>query len=471
MFDLVSNQQASDCGGRRGVTRRESIQVGSLGLAGLGLGTLGLTDLLRLRAQAPEAFRDKSIVLLFLTGGPSQVETFDPKMSAPAEIRSVNGELSTSLPGVTFGTTFPRLARFADRMAIVRSFTHGNANHTGGAQDVMRGGAGNQIGMGSIVTRLRGTNHPTSGVPTQVYLSHQEPDPQFNKERLRLLEAATAGELGAAFAPFDPLGDGPVNQNLTLNLPRKRLSDRRQLRQSLDRLARAVDGSGMMEGLDKFEQQAFNLLLGKGRRAFDLSDESPELLRRYDTSRFNTALRVKTRHSTLGRQMLLARRLCEAGAGFVTVHNPGWDMHGGTTQFNMPHGMERLGRPVDQAVSVFLEDVQQRGLSEKILLIVTGEFGRTSKVNSNGGRDHWPKLSTLAFAGGGLPMGQVIGRSSRDVSEPASRPVSPEDLFATIIHTMFDTGILRLLPEVPRDVARLIERARPIPELVNGVRA
>ena len=464
MLNIFTSSGSRDCGG---FSRREAISVGSLGLAGLGTGSLGLVDLLRARAAAPAAFRDKSIVLLFLTGGPSQVETFDPKMTAPAEVRSVNGELTTSLPGVTFGGTFPRLAPWADRMAIVRSFTHGNANHTGGAQDVMRGGAGNQIGMGSIVTRLRGTNHPRTGMPTQVYLSHQEPDPQFNKERLRLLEAATAGELGSAFSPFDPLGDGPVNQNLTLNLTRRRLSDRRSLRQSLDRLARNVDTSGMMEGLDRFEQQAFNLLLGKGRRAFDLSDEDPALVRRYDTSRFNTALRVKTRHSTLGHQLLLARRLCEAGCGFITVHNPGWDMHGGNTQFNMPFGMERLGRPVDQAVSVFLEDLQQRGLSEKVLLIITGEFGRTPKVKADGGRDHWPKLSTLAFSGGGLPMGQVIGRSSRDAGEPASRPVTPENLFATILATMFDIGVLRVLPEVPRDVARLIERAQPIPELVG----
>ena len=461
MLNVFTSPGSRDCGG---ISRREAISIGSLGLAG---GSLGLADLLRAQAAAPTAFRDKSIVLLFLTGGPSQVETFDPKMTAPAEIRSVTGELATSLPGVTFGTTFPRLARLANRMAIVRSFTHGNSNHTGGAQDVMRGGASNQIGMGSIVTRLRGTNHPHTGMPTQVYLSHQEPDPQFNKERLRLLEAATAGELGAAFAPFDPLGDGPVNQNLTLNLPRRRLVDRRSLRQSLDRLVRQADTSGMMDGLDRFEQQAFDLLLGRGRQAFDLTDEDPALVRRYDTGHFNTALRVKTRHSTLGRQLLLARRLCEAGCGFITVHNPGWDMHGGTTQFNMPFGMERLGRPVDQAVSVFLEDLHQRGLSEKVLLIITGEFGRTPKVKPDGGRDHWPRLSTLAFSGGGLPMGQVIGRSSRDVGEPASRPVTPEDLFATILATLFDLGTLRLLPEVPRDVARLIERSRPIPELIG----
>ena len=464
MLNLVTGTTRRDCGG---ISRRDALSIGSLGLGGLGLGSLPLTSLLRARAASNNTVRDKSIVLLFLTGGPSQIETFDPKMTAPAEVRSVNGELATSLPGVTFGGTFPRLARLADRMAIVRSFTHGNANHTGGAQDVMRGGTGNQIGMGSIATRLRGTNHPRTGMPTQVYISHQEPDPQFNKERLRLLEAATAGELGAAYAPFDPLGDGPVNQNLTLNIPRNRLSDRRVLRRSLDRLARQADVNGVMDGMDRFEQQAFNLLIGQGRKAFDLSDEDPRLVRRYDPGGFNPALRVKTRHSTLGRQLLLARRLCESGCSFITVHNPGWDMHGGNTQFNLPFGMERLGRPVDQAVSVFLEDLQQRGLSDKVLLIITGEFGRTPKVKADGGRDHWPRLSTLAFAGGGLPMGQVIGRSNRNAGEPAARPVSPQDLFGTVLATMFDIGALRLLPDVPRDVARLVEAAQPIPELVG----
>lgn len=459
MLNLMIGRGRADCGG---VSRRDMLRVGTLALGGLSLGRL-----LQARSEAGRAARDKSIVLLFLTGGPSQIETFDPKMTAPSEVRSATGELTTSLPGVTFGGTFSRLSTWADSMAIVRSFTHGNSNHTGGVQDVIRGGPQNTSGIGSVVSRLRGANHWRTGIPSQVYLSHQEPDPQFDKERLRLRAAAGPGDLGAAFQAFDPLGDGTAKQNLTLNVSRSRLSARRELRTSLDRLQRQVDASGSMDGLDHFEQQAFDLLLGGGRRAFDLADEDPALIRKYDTSRFNTALRVDQRPSTLGRQLLLARRLCEAGCGFVTIHNPGWDMHGGNTQFNIPYGMERLGRPVDQAVSVFLEDLHQRGLADKVLLIITGEFGRTPKVKPDGGRDHWPRLSTLAFAGGGLPMGQVIGRSTRDVGEPASRPVTPENLFGTILATLFDVGTLRLLPDVPRDVARLIERAEPIPELAG----
>jgi uncharacterized protein (DUF1501 family) len=220
-----------------------------------------------------------------------------------------------------------------------------------------------------------------------------------------------------------------------------------------------------MDGLDRFERQALELVLGKSRAAFDLSTEDPRLLARYNTGEFVTGI-TASRRSTLGHQLLLARRLCEVGCGFITIHNPGWDMHGGTTQLNIPHGMETLGRPVDHAVSTFLEDVEKRGLSERILLVITGEFGRTPKVKDNGGRDHWPRLSTLAFAGGGLPMGQVIGRSNAKAEEPRGRPVMLDNLFGTVLHSLFDLQEVRRRPKLPRDIATLIERSRPIPELV-----
>ena len=447
-----------------GITRRECLQVGTLGLGGLSLSAL-----MAARAEAAaagSAVKDTSVVLVFLTGGPSQIETFDPKMTAPAEVRSVTGEVATSIPGVSFGGTYRRLARLAHRMAVVRSFTHGNSNHTGAVEDVIRGGNPTGAGMGSVMARLRGITHPNSGMPTHIYLAHEEKDEQYNKERLRLLKADGPGQLGAAYAPFEPFGNGQVNRNLTLSMSRSRLDDRRALRQALDRLHRRVDATGAMAGLDRFEQQAFDLILGKSKAAFDLSNEDPRLVARYDTSRFNTALRIKQRPSMLGHQLLLARRLCEAGCGFATIHNPGWDMHGGNTQFNMPDGMEKLGRPLDHAVATFLEDVQERGLSDKILLIITGEFGRTPKVKPNGGRDHWPRLSTLAFAGGGLKMGQTVGQSNAKAEAPRSHPVTLENLLATVLHVLFDLPTLRVLPNVPRDIATAIERAQPIQQLI-----
>lgn len=442
---------------------------GFLRIASLGLGGLSLPNLLAVRALAAESgsvSKDTSVVLLFLTGGPSQIETFDPKMSAPADVRSVTGEVQTNLPGVTFGGTFPQLARRAERLAVVRSFTHGNSDHTGAVEEIVRGRNATQAGIGSVVARLKGATDRATGMPTHVYLGQLEQDTQFDKERLRLLAADGPGQLGTAYAPFEPLGAGDMNRNLELNIPLARMDDRRSLLQSLDRFRWQTDGRGAMEGLDVFAQQARELILGRAKTAFDLTQEDPRLVARYDTRRFNTALRIASRPSPLGHHLLLARRLCEAGCGFVTVHDPGWDMHGGDTQFNMPNGMERLGRPLDHAVATFLDDVAERGLSEKILLIITGEFGRTPRVKPDGGRDHWPQLSTLAFAGGGLRMGQVIGQSNPRAESPQSRPVTIEEVMATVLHVLLDVPKLRLLPSVPRDIARTLERAEPIAELI-----
>ncbi len=460
MLELLTDRGRGDC---QGLTRREFLQVGTLGLGGLSL-----SGLLRARAQAADAgsaVKDTSVVLLFLTGGVSQIETFDPKMTAPAEYRSVTGEAASSLPGVTFGGTFAQIARWAHKMAVVRSFTHDTADHTKAVQLVIRGGNPAEAGMGTILARLRGTGHPDTGIPTHVYLSENESDSQFNKERLRLLEADGPGLLGGAYVPFQHGGDGQANHNLKLSVPQDRLNDRRALRKAFDRISREVDGLGTMAALDKFEQQAFDLILGKARAAFDLSKENPRVLERYDTSRFRTGLK-QYRRSTLGKQLLLARRLCEAGCGFVTIHNPGWDMHGGDTQLNMTRGMVELGQPVDHAVSAFIEDVERRGLSRKILLVITGEFGRTPKINKHGGRDHWPQLSTLAFVGGGLRMGQVIGQSTARAEAPHSNPVTIENLLATVLHVLFDLPALRLLPGLPRPIAAAIDRARPIAQLV-----
>ena len=445
-------------------TRREFLQIGTLALGGLAL-----PQLLSARSDAAHnrpAVKETSVVLLFLTGGPSQIETFDPKMEAPAGNRSATGDVATKLPGVAFGGTFPRLAAMADRLAVVRSFTHGESNHTKAVEQVIRGGNPiNQAGMGAIASRLRGTSHPTTGMPTHVYVSADEVDRQFNKERLRLLDAGGAGELGGGYSPFQVDASGQLNRRIQLRIPRARLDDRLSLNKALDRLNRRLDGSPGLASADQFERQALELILGNTRTAFDLSQEDPRLLERYDTGSFQTGI-TKHRRSTLGKQLLLARRLCEAGCGFVTIHNPGWDMHGGSTQLNMPQGMEELGRPVDHAVSAFLQDVEQRGLAEKILLIVTGEFGRTPNLKENGGRDHWPRLSTLAFAGGGLRMGQVIGRSNKKADEPLSDPVTLDQLFGTVMHTLFDVQLLQRQANLSPELHSLMERGRAIKELI-----
>ena len=211
--------------------------------------------------------------------------------------------------------------------------------------------------------------------------------------------------------------------------------------------------------------------------AFDLSREDPRLLERYDTAPLLPRSRISekwknidhyaTNALTLGRQLLLARRLCERGAGFVTVTTSFiWDMHADVNNAPMTTGMEYVGAPFDHAVSAFIEDVEARGLSDKILLVCCGEMGRTPAINKDGGRDHWGNLAPLLLYGGGLKMGQVIGQSSRDGGEPASQPVTTKDLIATIMHSLLDIGKVRLMPGIPPRVLEAMTKGEPIHGLV-----
>ncbi len=448
------------------VSRRDFLRIGSLGLGGLTL-----PGWLAAQAEAgTNIARDKSVILLFLSGGASHIETFDPKMTAPVENRSMTGELATTIPGVTFGGTFERLSRLAQQMSVVRSFKHPITDHvsaivhmlTAGTDATGKGKEG--YSLGSLVSRLRGANHPHTGMPTYALLTAEENDRQYSSERGRVQRGSLPGVLGQAYAPFDPAGGSEAVRNMRLSLSPERLDDRRGLLKSLDSLNRAVDASGMMEGVDKFHQQAVDVVLRGAAKAFDLSQEDPRTVERYDTSHIRIG-HNKYRQSTLGQQLLLARRLCEAGCGFITIHSAGWDMHADGNNPGILAGMNGLGRSVDVAVSALIEDLEQRGLSEKVLLIVTGDFGRTPKINKRGGRDHWANLCTLALAGGGLKMGQVIGQSSRDAGTPATDPFGPANLMATVIHTLFDVPKLRLQTGVPRELVKSIEEGQPIPQL------
>jgi len=434
MLSFQFPRRSRDCDGS---TRRDFLKVGSL-----GFGSLALPQLLQARAQAAAAgqdVRDTAVIWLWLSGGPTHVETFDPKMTAPAEYRSVTGELSTPLPGVTVGGTFPKIASVADKMALVRSFAHTNSGHGGGTHYVMtgydnrnidNGGLPSRPGMGAILSRVRGANNPSTGMPTYVRLSGIGSDgPAF---------------LGAAFAPFDPRGK--ARQNMSLVVDRQRLDQRRALLDGLDQVNRAADRTRLMEGLDSFEQQAFNLVLSRSQQAFDLKYEDPRVVERYGRG--------------LGQQLLTARRLCEAGCGFVTINYGGWDMHGKIEQ-----SLTKRSPQLDHAVSALVEDMHQRGLDKKILLVVTGEFGRTPKVNKNAGRDHWAPLSTLGLAGGGLKMGQVIGESARKVDVPKTTPIRPQDLMATVFHVLGIDRKIQFVNQAGRPVY-MVEDGKAIEELV-----
>jgi len=469
MFTVSDNSQARTC---KGYSRRDLLKIG-----GLALGGLTLPGLLRAQTEGARSLvKDKSVVFLFLQGGPSQIELFDPKMSAPAEIRSITGEVQSRIPGVTFGGTFPRLANMADKLAVVRSFASGNADH----QNYLTVASGDnpaRVPMGTLYGRVAGTNHPRTGMPTNVILPPEAVIQNFrfpsNFETQSLQKLVQASQnLGASYSYFDPSGGGELRQNLELRLPRERLTDRRNLLQQLDTLRRTADQTRVFDNASAYEQQAFDLLLRGVAEAFDLAKEDPRLLARYDTSGMFSLQEVhrwgdmRRSSNLLGKQMLLARRLCEAGCGFVTVMDAGWDMHSNNNSPRNLGGMYWLGPQVDHAVSAFLEDVEARGLSDKILLVVTGEMGRTPRIGREGGRDHWANLTPLMLAGGGLRMGQVIGQSDRQAGTPATERYTPQHLLATIMQVMFDIAEVRLAPGLPRDVERSVTSVgTPIREL------
>jgi uncharacterized protein (DUF1501 family) len=465
-------------------SRRDFLRVGTLSLGGL---TLSQLLALKEAAVGESYLRNKSVVLLYLSGGASHIETFDPHPDAPEGVRSLTGSVATPLAGVQFGGTFPQLAALADRMAVVRSHSHSIGDHVDAHVHVLSGGTdptGKQLqgaSIGSLATRLSGATNPATGMPSYALLTEQEVDGQYNNEKGRFLKGSWPGKLGLSYAGLQHevgwvdavnqkkaadkrKADNPLLANMQLNLPEEVLHDRLQLAGQLDRLSRQLDNRGEMESLDKFSAQALELVLGGARAAFDLSKEDPRTIKRYDTSAIRIGHKV-FRPSTLGKQMLLARRLCEAGCGFVSVHSAGWDMHADGNNPSIGIGMEMLGRSLDQAVSAFIEDLEQRGLSDDVLLVITGDFGRTPKVNKNGGRDHWAKLCTLAFAGGGLKMGQVIGQSGRKADAPVSTPISPANILGTVLHTLFDIGELRLDASLAADVLRLATQTEPIHEL------
>ncbi|MBM4004377.1 MAG: DUF1501 domain-containing protein [Planctomycetes bacterium] len=434
MLEIRSGRQNTNC---ERSSRRDFIKVGTL-----GLGACNLAGLLRSRAEAASSgrvTRDTSVIWLWLGGGPTHVETFDPKMTAPAEYRSVTGEVKTVLPGVTLGGNFERMAQVADKMAFVRSFAHTNSGHGGGTHYVMtgydhrladNGAPQDRPGIGSIVARERGTNHPQTGIPTYVRMGGIYGDgPSF---------------LGTAYGPFDPSGEARQNMSLVVN--RDRLGNRRDLLKGIDNVRRTADRSGLIDGLDSFEKQAFDIILSRSQQAFDLKYEDPRVVDRYGTG--------------LGQRLLQARRLCEAGCGFVTVEWGGWDMHGG-----IKPAMDSLGPQVDRSVAALVEDLDLRGLSDRVLLVISGEFGRTPKINGGAGRDHWAPLSTLALAGGGLKMGQVIGESAEKVDVPKSAPIGPQDLMATVFQVLGIDGRVQYVNQAGRPVY-MIEQGRPIEELV-----
>jgi hypothetical protein len=473
--------------------RRELLRIGGLALGGLaGFGSARADGV---RRGASLVQTNRSVVLLFLQGGPPQIETFDPKFDVPANIRSCTGEVRTRLPGVWFGGNFPKLAERADRLAVVRSFTSGENDHQ--QYVALNGESPFKATMGAVIARGKGSLNPVSGVPNHVMVIPETVDARLKLEskisdvfslQYVLQHYGSAGSLGRPYEAFVPRGGNTVLENMTLKIPGERFNDRRQLLQRFDELRSNLENAPEMKGQDALREQAFAMLNRGITSAFDLSKEDPRTLARYDTSKlfdmadyhaggkhYNNKMNQSRITNLLGRQMLLARRLCEAGCGFVTVVDAGWDLHGDVNNPNTPQGMAILGPQLDHAVAAFLDDVEERGLSDRILLVITGEMGRSPTKNTRaegsvgvGGTGHWKDVTPLVFAGGGLKMGQVIGKTDRTASRVTTELYRPASLLATILHTLFDAGQARINPEaLPPELTKLVVDGQPIAGLLS----
>lgn len=438
-----------------GQSRRSFLKLGLTGLA-----TASLGDVLRAKEDSLARYgstKDTSVILLWLDGGPGHMDLYDLKPEAPAEYRGIWNPIRTNVDGFEIGELFPKQAQCADKFSIIRSLHHENGDHFAAGHIILTGrpgasGAdtpGKYPFIGSLATKLAGSRNPE--MPPYVAVPYGM--------SIGLRPGYFGGNyLGVSHNPFETDGD-PNNANFqvqNINLPGgvsiERLDDRAALAQKFDRMRRDVEGSGVLDQMDRFDRMAYEMVSGdSARKAFDLSTEKDEIRDRYG------------RHSW-GQSTLLARRLVEAGTTFVTCHFGGWDHH-----WDLKSGMERYLPMVDSCVSALLTDLSERGLLDKTLVLLCGEFSRTPRMNDGGnggapmsmgtpGRDHWGNAMFCLVAGGGTRGGQIIGSTNRLGEVPHDRPVSAPDLHHTIFHLM----------GIDRQASFLDHRGRPIPALEPG---
>ncbi|MBU62792.1 MAG: hypothetical protein CMI26_09850 [Opitutae bacterium] len=462
------------------LSRRKLLGIGSLGLGGLSLASvLGA----KLGAASSEGKRNpltgKSVIFLFQQGGPSQFETFDPKPDAPEGIRTLTDVIPTSIPGIHFGSSMEQLSKLAHKLVTVRSFRTNNSGHN--IRPVV-GPESLNANIGVHFARVAGAARPGTGIPTNAILYPATVNPGVPGPSARGDLTAT-GPHPSSFAPFVPGGKGNLQEDMKLSLPRERfLNGRKSLLTKLDQLKRQVDDDVNLRVTDDLHAQAYEVLLGGGvSKALDLSQEDSRVVAAYDTSHFHGGKRwnkvsrgrsgyYNAQAVSIGKLLLMARRLCEAGCGFVTIHAGYagvWDMHADGNNLNMRDGMEAVGGSFDHAVAAFIRDLEARGMQDEIMLVCCGEMGRTPRINKNGGRDHWSRLSPLLLHGGGIGEGKTIGESDKHGGEPASSPYDSSHLVSSILRTVLDPGILRLDPSIPEEINRLIS-ASPIDGLGLG---
>ncbi len=440
-----------------GLTRRSFVQAGLLGVGGLTL-----PQYLRLQANEDAPARrsadGRNVILVWLSGGPGHMETWDPKPDAPAQYRGPLGAIRTSLPGVHFGELLPNQAKQMEHLAVLRTVNHGSGDHTKSNHWMLTGFEGpafnapdfmvqRRPSMGAVVSRLAGPNRP--GMPPYVGVPHLRggTDNFFHY----------AAYLGGGFNPFIVESDPNLptyrvrNLSYATDLTLARLEDRRGLLAAVDQIRR--EGDTRASDMNAHYQRAFGMMT------------SPEVARAFDITLEPSAVRDRYGRHTFGQSALLARRLVEAGVTFVTFNCVPWDHHGTPPQLETEVGARMLIPPLDRALGALIDDLRQRGLYEKTLVVAMGEFGRTPRMNANAGRDHWGQTFSVLMGNAKMKMGQVIGRSSPRGEYVVDRPITPQDVAATVYHHLgIDSRNVIFRDSLNRPVP-LIEAGQPIREL------
>ncbi len=431
-----------------GVTRRDVLRIGALGLGGLTL-----PGLLRAEEQAGIRGSHKSVIMIYLVGAPPHQDMYDLKMDAPAEIRGEFSPIKTNVPGIEICEHLPRLAKIMDKCVPLRS-VYGSPN---GAHDsficytgrsFLNQPPGGWPSIGSVVSRVLGPVH--ASVPPFIGLAPDAGHPPYGSPGL-------PGFLGVGHAAFRP--SGPARNDMVLNgITEDRLHARKSLRQSLDNLRRDIDASGMIEGLDTIETQALDILTSSRLAdALDLSKEDPAVRERYgkgDPKNYGDGAPRNLEH------FLLARRLVEAGARVVTLNFGRWDFHSN----NFSEAKNTHLPLFDQGLSALIEDLYDRGMDRDVAVVAWGEFGRTPKINNDAGRDHWPQVGGGLIAGGGFRTGQVIGATDRLGGEVADRPVHFGEVHATL-HRFLGIDPETKLHDLSGRPQYIVAGHKPLPEL------
>ncbi len=455
-----------------GIPRRAFLRAGALACAGLTLG-----DLLRSEAKSHRGSR-KAVINIHLDGGPPQMDTFDMKPEGPSETRGEFSPIPTALPGFQICEWMPRTAAIANRFAVLRTVVGSIGQHhafqcqSGFAEESLRG-IGGRPALGCVAAKLFG--------------SAEDPAPPFvdmMQGRGLVRNSARPGFLGPSFGPFRPQMDSlfarPLEEGMQAELARRgsghtseltllpglsmnRLSDRRQLLASLDRIRRDLDSRGMMEAMDHFDRQAVGILTsGAFADALDYSREDARVLNRYTPPASRLGAQSTTSEGPeSARKFLIARRLVEAGVRCVSLSLSDFDTHSS----NFPR-MRNLLPILDAGLAALVLDLEERGMLDNVTVIAWGEFGRTPKINKNGGRDHWPRVSPALIVGGGLRGGQIIGATDSQAAEPIERPVHYQDVIATLYHALGIDPTRTTIDDPHGRPQYLVESGRPIEELV-----